>query len=98
MDVEVTSATLHCALCQRAGVPLTFHHLIPRKNHGKKFFQKNFSKQELNERGIDVCKLCHKAIHRFFVEMTLGKQLNTLEALLAQPKVQTHIAWAQRQR
>lgn len=48
--------------------------------------------------GIDVCRLCHNAIHDFFDEKTLGKEYNTLEKLISHPKVQDFIVFAKKQK
>jgi len=85
-----------CALCGRA-LPLTFHHLIPRMMHRRPYFQRRFSAEQLDS-GIDVCRPCHDAVHRFFDEQTLGRELNTLQALLAREEIQRHVRWAARQR
>lgn len=85
-----------CALCG-AERPLSFHHLIPRKLHRRDFFRKNFSRLELAA-GIDLCRLCHDAVHDRFDEMTLGRKLNSLEALRAEASLREHVAWAARQK
>lgn len=85
-----------CALCGR-GVPLTFHHLIPRRNHRKKSFRERFGLDEMRRRGLWLCRLCHDAVHTHFDEVTLGTRLNTLEALQAEPVLQRHAQWARRQ-
>ena len=84
-----------CALCAREA-PLTFHHLIPRKVHRRPRFAKRYERMALAG-GIDVCHLCHKAIHRFHDEMTLATTLNTLEALRADPALLRHSTWAAKQ-
>ncbi|MEO0996085.1 MAG: hypothetical protein AAFX58_01085 [Pseudomonadota bacterium] len=84
-----------CALCRRTA-HLTFHHLIPRKLHRRTRFRKLHDKREL-ARGIEVCQLCHRALHRLHDEMTLGTELATLERLRADPKVARHVAWARKQ-
>jgi hypothetical protein len=45
-----------------------------------------------------VCRGCHTGIHQRYDEMTLGKQLNTLERLLADPGLMEHFAWVSKQR
>lgn len=85
-----------CQFCERQ-IELTFHHLIPRKVHRRPFFRKGFSKAQLQE-GVWLCRLCHKALHKQFDEMTLAKQLNNLEALLSNPILIKHIEWASKQR
>lgn len=91
-----TMKTGPCALCGRTA-PLTFHHLIPRKVHRRPRFARGYSKAEL-ARGVDVCRLCHRAIHRFHDEMTLARDLNTLDALREDEQLARHAAWAAKQR
>ena len=86
----------HCQLCQRL-VPLTFHHLIPRKVHRRTYFRKHYDKAGLNT-GIWVCRRCHKGIHRLYDEMTLAKQFSNLDALKNDPTMQKHIAWVAKQK
>ena len=45
-----------------------------------------------------ICRRCHTGIHRCYDEMTLGKSLNSLEALKNDVQLQTHFAWVARQR
>jgi len=85
-----------CPLCRRE-VALTFHHLIPKKVHGRNFFQKKYSKSELRS-GIDICRKCHDGIHDFYDEMALGKNLSTLEAIQSDPALAKHFAWVAKQR
>ena len=51
----------------------------------------------LKTHGLDLCVLCHKAVHKFYDEKTLGKHYNTLELLLESEKIQNHIKWAKKQ-
>jgi len=85
-----------CALCGRA-IALTFHHLIPRKMHRRTRFRRTHDRDAL-QRGIDVCSRCHQGLHRLHDEMTLGRDLNTLEALNADPAVARHVAWVRKQK
>lgn len=86
-----------CELCT-VPHPLTFHHLIPRKNHHKTLFRETFGIVEMRARGAWLCRGCHDFIHEHFDEPTLGRRLNTLEALRAEPEIAKHLAWAARQR
>ncbi|KAG2432502.1 hypothetical protein HXX76_008847 [Chlamydomonas incerta] len=52
-----------CVMCGRQ-MPLTFHHLIPRDVHAK-YKRRALTAEQLN-RGIDVCRPCHSAIHRTY--------------------------------
>ena len=85
-----------CALCGRQA-PLTFHHLIPRKMHRRPRFRRRYDRQTLAA-GIELCRLCHRGVHRLYDEMTLAERLNTLERLQADEAVARHVAWVQRQR
>jgi len=86
----------NCALCNRS-TALTFHHLVPKKMHRRNRFRKLHNKKELNT-GINVCARCHRGLHRLFDEMTLATRLNSLDALLSDPRVQRHVAWVARQK
>jgi len=85
-----------CCLCQRE-TDLTFHHLIPRKVHRRAYFKKNFTKQELNI-GIDICRQCHRAIHKTYNEMELAKQFNSIELIHSDPLLSKHFSWIAKQR
>ena len=85
-----------CALCERES-GLTFHHLIPRKCHTNKWFRKNFSREEMKTRGIYVCRICHSFIHKQFSAKYLGRDLNTLEALLQNEIIDKYVNWAKKQ-
>ena len=86
----------NCELCNREK-KLTSHHLIPKQVHSKNWCKRMFSKEEMNKRRADLCKLCHKTIHIFFTHRELGEKYNTVELLLNNEKVQKHIAWAKKQ-
>jgi len=86
----------HCATCGRA-TALTFHHLIPRKLHRRPRFRRRYDRAEL-ARGVHVCRVCHRGIHRAYDEATLGERFNTLEALLDDPGLARHFAWAAKQK
>ena len=86
--------------CELCAVPhrLTFHHLIPRKNHHKTWFRDTFGIVEMRARGAWLCRGCHDFIHEHFDEPTLGRRLNTIETLKAEPEIAKHLTWATRQR
>lgn len=87
-----------CELCSRAK-PLTKHHLIPRAVHGKGRFVKKFGKQEMRERAIMICRLCHNGIHDLIPdEKQLAETFNTVELLLAHPPLAKHIEWVRKQK
>lgn len=92
----MTCRTGTCALCRREAL-LTFHHLIPRKMHRRPRFRRRYDRETLAA-GIDLCRLCHRGLHRLYDEMTLAERLNTLERLEADEAVARHVAWVRRQR
>lgn len=85
-----------CECCFRE-VELTFHHLIPKRVHRRKRFRNSFSKKQLNV-GVHVCRLCHRGIHRLYDELTLARDFNTLEQLLADETLAKHFAWVSKQK
>lgn len=91
-----SSANNTCELCGRAAA-LSFHHLIPRKVHRRKRFKKQYTKEQL-ARGIKICQLCHRGIHRLYDEMTLAKSYNSKEKLLADAEISKHVMWVKKQK
>lgn len=87
---------LICPFCNRE-VDLTFHHFIPKKVHGRKYYKKHYSKQDLNQ-GINICALCHKGIHRLYDETTLAKRLNNADVLLDDEALAKHFKWVSKQK
>ncbi|MEM7333188.1 MAG: hypothetical protein AAF490_13955 [Chloroflexota bacterium] len=85
-----------CALCRRHQ-PLTFHHLIPKKVHRHTRYKKHFTRQQLNQ-GIYICRMCHSGLHQLYDEMTLAKELSTLERLREDTAVQKHVNWVRKQK
>ena len=85
----------HCALCLRRH-HLTFHHLIPRKAHRRKAFRKRYTRETLQQ-GINICRPCHSAIHKFYDELWLARNLSTLDKLRDDPLIARHIKWQSKQ-
>ncbi len=86
----------NCPFCRRE-LPLTFHHLIPKKLHRRTRFRKQFSREQLN-RGIDICRQCHDGIHDRYDEMTLYREFAAPEKLTADPALARHFEWVARQK
>lgn len=72
--------------------------MIPKKNHRKRRYRKQYDTTELKRRGLWLCRLCHRQIHRFFSEDELGSRLNTREALLEDPHMARFLQWARKQK
>ncbi len=85
-----------CLLCGREG-ELTFHHLIPRKLHGRPYYRKHYSREQLDT-GIDICRLCHDGIHDLYDEKRLAKEFASLEALRGDEGLRRHFAWVSKQK
>ena len=86
-----------CALCHRH-MPLTFHHLIPKKTHKKVLRKKLFTKTEVNSRGVMICRQCHSACHRLIPHEKMALEYNTLEKLREHEGVARFVDWASKQR
>jgi hypothetical protein len=91
--------TNRCSLCHRVTKRgTTGHHLIPRTCHSNKWFKKRFTRERMNQI-VDVCRDCHKAIHRLIPdEKELGRSYNTVEALQSHEEINKFIRWVRRQR
>lgn len=89
-------ATQPCALCGRS-VPLTFHHLVPRKVHRRGWAKRTLSREAM-QAGVYLCRMCHSGVHRLHDETKLARELNTLEALRADAVVAKHVAWVRKQK
>ena len=81
-----------CEFCEREVEAITCHHLIPRALHSKKWYKKNYKKEDLNKT-IELCQDCHLSVHQFIKEKDLGKRYNTAELLKNHPKVSKFIFW-----
>jgi hypothetical protein len=77
---------------------LTFHHLVPKDLHDKRWVRQRYALQTLRTHGIWICRPCHDFLHAHFDQRTLAERLGTIEALRKEPAVEKHIAWASRQR
>jgi hypothetical protein len=86
-----------CELCGR-DQPLTKHHLIPKAVHGRKRYIKQYGKDEMRNRGVMACKLCHDGIHDLFTEKQLAEGFTSKESLLKNDRVQKHLAWVRKQK
>lgn len=57
-----------------------------------------FALEEMQKRGINVCKLCHTKIHQIEKEKVLGEKYNTLELLLEHNEIKKFIPFASKQK
>ena len=70
----------NCELCDREQ-QLTFHHLIPKKNHKINYIKKKYSSININTYGINICRDCHKMIHKIIPHKSLALEYNSKEKL-----------------
>ena len=84
-----------CELCEREVMSTSRHHLIPRTVHSNKWFKKRFTRTQM-EFTVDLCRDCHRQIHRFFSAKDLGREYNSLEKLREHEKVKNFVAWLQK--
>lgn len=82
-----------CDLCERSVPEVTRHHLIPRTRHKNKKNKKIFSREEVRERLIMLCRLCHRNIHAQLTEKQLEYDYNTIEKLLEHPEIKKFTDW-----
>lgn len=78
-----------CELCDRPVANLTEHHLVPR--------QYTRRRQLPTSATVLLCRPCHKQIHTLFDNPTLARDLNTLDRLRAEPRLQRFVAWVRKQ-
>jgi hypothetical protein len=82
-----------CDLCNRNVPELTRHHLIPQTRHKNKRNKKNFTRQEVKERLIMLCRICHRNVHAQLTEKQLEYEYNTIEKLLEHPEIKKFTDW-----
>lgn len=82
-----------CELCGRNEPGLTKHHLIPRTRHRNKRVKKLFSRDEMANRVLWVCRPCHHHIHRVLDEKQLALEYNTRDKLLDHPEIRQFVDW-----
>ncbi|PIE05490.1 MAG: hypothetical protein CSA75_04470 [Sorangium cellulosum] len=68
-----------CPLCKRKVSVTSDHHLVPKSRGGRKT--------------EPVCLDCHGMIHTLFDNKQLERDLNTVEALQAEPRFAKYLAW-----
>ncbi|GMI44819.1 hypothetical protein TrCOL_g6640 [Triparma columacea] len=100
-DFEELPDYSSCDMCERH-MKLTFHHLIPKELH-RKYIKKNRLPSNLTAEpgfkmgaflgnfGAYLCRPCHSAVHRCEPNRALAEEYNTIDRLLAHPKIG---AWA----
>lgn len=75
-----------CQLCLRETPRITVHHLVP-KAQGGRFGPK-----------ASLCSTCHRQLHATFSVATLAKELDSIQAIEANPEMARYLKWARRQK
>lgn len=93
----VASRPEGCEICQREHLPLTYHHLIPRRMHVKAVKRDWHKNWELNKVAW-LCRACHSFVHKIASNEELAKELYSVELLTEREDVQKWAAWVGRVR
>jgi len=93
MNINMKSSNT-CEICERY-VKLTKHHVYPRETH-KSCLKRGIPELSLSKT-IQICKMCHSTIHRFFSNDELSKNYYSLELLLEDEKIRKYAGWAAKQ-
>ncbi|KAI5462342.1 hypothetical protein BGZ63DRAFT_211396 [Mariannaea sp. PMI_226] len=81
-----------CELCERAWIPLSYHHLIPRFVH-EKAVKRGWHKREDLQNVAWLCGACHRFVHHFKNHEELARYYYTVELLLEEEEVRRWAAW-----
>jgi hypothetical protein len=92
----MADTTRTCALCGRAALQLTRHHLVPRTLHKRARIRRTFTREERHT-VVLLCRPCHKQIHAVLSESELAREYSSLEALAAHPDIARFVEWVSRQ-
>jgi len=92
MSVVKYSTIGMCVFCERDGVGITNHHLIPVTRHKNKKTQKETTRDERHN-VADSCRSCHDQIHAIWSEKELEREWNTIEKIKSSPEMQKFINW-----
>lgn len=68
-----------CPLCEREVPTVSDHHLVPKSRGGRETEA--------------ICLDCHGMIHTLFDNKQLERELNTVEALQAEPRFSKYLKW-----
>ena len=86
LDARESLEPGQCVFCLRVlKNGTTEHHLIPRRCHKNRWFQKRFTREQMRQT-VPACRECHNAIHQFVPrEKELGRTYNSISSLLSHP-------------
>lgn len=87
----------NCSTCQRE-VFLNFHHLIPKKMHGKRPIKALHPEKDFDHYGVWLCRDCHSKIHRLFTHKQLAETHYTLERIMEDEEFSKFLVWVKKQK
>lgn len=90
-SIDIDDGT--CEICERF-VSRTKHHLIPKEMH--RGLLGRFDREELGKT-VNICRMCHSTVHRFFTNEELARHYNSIDALLSDEKMYRYASWASKQ-
>lgn len=67
--------------------------MIPRTRHRNTRIKKLFSREEMTNRVLWVCRPCHSHIHQVLDEKQLALDYNTRDKLLGHPEIYQFVTW-----
>jgi len=80
-----------CELCNRVVQEISEHHLLCRKLLSKR--RRAYAIQLGHKLTVSLCMDCHHTIHATFMLSQLHTELNTLEKLKSNEKIQKYLGW-----
>lgn len=81
-----------CEICERAWIPLTYHHLIPKAVHAKALKRGWHREDDLNAVAW-LCRACHSFVHRIASHEELAREWFTVDLLMERDDVEKWAAW-----
>ena len=92
-----TNGEPRCDLCGREVGELQSHHCIPRTRHSNRRNKRHFTRQEVHERRLLLCRACHATIHATLTEKELERRYNTLSSLRSHSEIAAFVEWVRTQ-
>ncbi|GAB5362681.1 hypothetical protein AAMO2058_000818600 [Amorphochlora amoebiformis] len=90
LDKARAMNTDFCKLCETSEGEMTFHHLIPRATHSKRWCQLRFTREE-RASGVCLCRQCHDEVHKRIDERSLAMQYNSIQDLSNHPDLRSFV-------
>ncbi|CAZ83723.1 unnamed protein product [Tuber melanosporum] len=76
-----------CEICERVGVGITYHHLIPKSTHAK-VIKRKWHPEVMLDSVAWLCRPCHSTVHRCASNEVLAREYYTVALLLEREDIQ----------